>query len=412
MRTHGDFINMNKLGRFCCIAALAIGSWAAEAANSDPIVLIHGFIGWGRDEMFGMKYWGGGFSGDRDLQEVLKANGTPTYTVAVGPVSSVWDRAVETYYEVKGGCVDYGAAHAAKHGHNRYGRCYNALYPQWDATHQVHFVTHSMGGQTARALETLLRDGAQEERAASGDAVAELYKGGKKWTRSITTVSTPHDGTTLATGVQLLGIAEQVVGAAAAVAGLNSSTDVVYDFKLDQWNLRRNSGESFDSYLNRVKSSPIWNGSIKDISLWDLSPDGAKELNQWTKTYSDTYYFSFSTEATYRGLLTGWQYPELSMFLPFQPLAMFMGTYTRNQAGKVALDSSWWQNDGIVNTRSMRAPAGHPWVSYNGTPVKGSWNHMGLWNSWDHFDIQGLFCASCNINPLHIQHANLLKSLD
>ena len=30
--------------------------------------------------------------------------------------------------------------------------------------------------------------------------------------------------------------------AAAAVAGLNSSTDVVYDFKLDQWGLRRNSG--------------------------------------------------------------------------------------------------------------------------------------------------------------------------
>ena len=48
------------------------------------------------------------------------------------------------------------------------------------------------------------------------------------------------------------------------------------------------------------------------------------------------------------------------MFLPFQPLAMFMGTYTRKQADKVMIDSSWWQNDGIVNTRSMRAPAGHP----------------------------------------------------
>lgn len=403
---------MKQLGKLCCIAALSLSSLTSLAANSDPIVLIHGFIGWGRDELFGMKYWGGGFSGDRDLQEVLKANGTPTYTVAVGPVSSVWDRAVETYYELKGGCVDYGAAHAAKHGHNRYGRCYTALFPQWDDSHQVHFVTHSMGGQTARALETLLRDGSQEERAASGADVAELYKGGKKWARSITTISTPHDGTTLATGVQMLGIAEQVVGAAAAVAGLNSSTDVVYDFKLDQWNLRRNSGESFDSYLNRVKSSPIWNGSIKDISLWDLSPDGAKELNQWTKTYSDTYYFSFSTESTYRGWLTGWEYPELTTFLPFQPFALFMGSYTRNEPGKVAINSSWWQNDGIVNTRSMRAPAGHPVNSFNGTPTKGSWNDMGLSSGWDHFDIQGLFCLTCNINPLHIQHANRLKTLN
>ena len=403
---------MNTVGKLCCAAALGLSSLTALAANSDPVVLIHGFIGWGRDEMFGMKYWGGGFSGDRDLQEVLKANGTQTYTVAVGPVSSVWDRAVEAYYQVKGGCVDYGAAHAARHGHARYGRCYTAHHPQWDENHRVHFVTHSMGGQTARALDTLLRDGSQEERAASGANVAELFKGGKKWTRSITTISTPHDGTTLASGVQLLDIAEEVVGAAAAFAGLNSSTDVVYDFKLDQWNLRRNSGESFSSYLGRVKSSPFWTGDQKDVSLWDLSPDGAKELNQWTKTYPDTYYFSFSTEATYRGLLSGWQYPELSMFLPFQPLAMFMGTYTRNQPGKVVIDSSWWQNDGIVNTRSMRAPAGHPWVSFNGTPVKGSWNHIGLWNSWDHFDIQGLFCLTCNINPMHIQHANRLKALN
>ena len=52
------------------------------------------------------------------------------------------------------------------------------------------------------------------------------------------------------------------------------------------------------------------------------------------------------------------------MFLPFQPLAMLMGTYTRNQADKVMIDSSWWQNDGIVNTRSMRAPAGHPSVNF------------------------------------------------
>ena len=50
------------------------------AANSDPIVLIHGFIGWGRDEMFGMKY-GRRFFGSRDLQEVLESHGTETFTV-------------------------------------------------------------------------------------------------------------------------------------------------------------------------------------------------------------------------------------------------------------------------------------------------------------------------------------------
>jgi triacylglycerol lipase len=117
---------MSKFAKYCFLVTLTLSSWLAQAANNDPVVLIHGFIGWGRDEMFGVKYWGGGVSGQRDLQEVLKANGTPTYTVAVGPVSPVWDRAVEAFYQVKGGCVDYGAAHAAKHGHERFGRCYAA----------------------------------------------------------------------------------------------------------------------------------------------------------------------------------------------------------------------------------------------------------------------------------------------
>ena len=29
------------------------------ASNSHPIILMHGFMGWGRDEMAGYYYWGG-----------------------------------------------------------------------------------------------------------------------------------------------------------------------------------------------------------------------------------------------------------------------------------------------------------------------------------------------------------------
>ena len=38
-------------------------------------------------------------------------------TAVVGPFSSNWDRAVELFYQIKGGCVDYGAAHAAANNH-------------------------------------------------------------------------------------------------------------------------------------------------------------------------------------------------------------------------------------------------------------------------------------------------------
>ena len=39
--------------------------------------------------------------------------------------------AVELYYYIKGGTVDYGAAHAAKYGHERYGKTYEGVYKDW-----------------------------------------------------------------------------------------------------------------------------------------------------------------------------------------------------------------------------------------------------------------------------------------
>ena len=76
-----------------------------------PIVLVHGFGGWGREEMAGKFWYWGGFS---DLQAQLNSGAVDgrevrVMTAAVGPFSSVWDRAVELFYQIKGGTVDYGA---------------------------------------------------------------------------------------------------------------------------------------------------------------------------------------------------------------------------------------------------------------------------------------------------------------
>ena len=67
--------------------------------NSCPIVLIHGFLGWGRDEMAGYYYWGGRM----DLESELKNAGFEVYSVSVGPISPGWDRAIEAFYQIKGG---------------------------------------------------------------------------------------------------------------------------------------------------------------------------------------------------------------------------------------------------------------------------------------------------------------------
>ena len=143
-----------------CSFAAKISYAEERQQNNYPIILVNGFAGWGREEMLGVKYWGG----VHDIQEDLKRNGYTVHTAAVGPVSSNWDRACELYAQISGGTVDYGAVHAEKHGHNRFGRTYSGFAPNWSETNKVHLVGHSMGGQTIRTLVQLLKEGSFEEK--------------------------------------------------------------------------------------------------------------------------------------------------------------------------------------------------------------------------------------------------------
>ncbi len=382
----------------CCVmAALLLAvvpghqAHGAEDGNQYPIALLHGFTGWGRDEMFGFKYWGGL---EGDLQEILNQHGYRVYTLAVGPVSSNWDRACEAYAQLVGGTVDYGASHAAQHGHARFGRTYPGLLPELKHGGKVHLVTHSQGGQTARLLVSLLEYGSQAERDYAkqhGLSLSPLFEGNQNFVLSVTTLSTPHDGTTL---VKMVDFTDQFfdlqkgVLALASVASNVPHANQVYDFKLDQWGIRRQPNESFDDFFERLKRSPMWQS--KDTARYDLSLEGAAELNSWVKTSPHTYYLSFATERTYRSLITGNHYPEPGMNPLIATLgAPFLGTY-RNPA--IGVDGSWLENDGVVNTISMTGPKrGSTDVIrvYNGTFQKGVWNDMGKYNI-DHLEIIGI----------------------
>ncbi|SFI80779.1 hypothetical protein [Nitrosomonas sp. Nm34] len=163
--------------------------------------------------MNNFKYWGG----CHDIEGYLQNNGShQVFTATVGLVSSNWDRAVELYYQIKGGCVDYGKARTAQfaiygkkqrlEGPDRKRKCWAAdqdnnpdehppaLYPEWDKDHPIHLISHSQGGQTVRTLIQLLEKGSPY--GNEGDS--PLYTGGKiGWVKSATTISTPHNGTTL-----------------------------------------------------------------------------------------------------------------------------------------------------------------------------------------------------------------------
>lgn len=391
--------------------------------NYYPIVLLHGFMGFGRDEVIGFQYWGG----LNDIQEDLKNHGYETYTVSVGPVSSNWDRACELYAYLKGGRVDYGKVHSEMHGHARYGRTYPGLYPDWGnldcemgdsvdgevysemhrhaQIKKIHLLSHSMGGQTCRTLVQLLEQGSQEEvNGTPADELSPLFQGGKSWVSSVTTISAPHNGTSLYAspiGKQFLEkISKELI-----------AQGVELDFKLEQWNLKREDGESYADYHEHVWNSGLF-GDIKDSGYWDLTPDGAKELNTWVKTQPDVYYFSWATEKTYPDPDTGYHIPKPGINPMNYDSSLFIGWYTRNESRKVPIDSSWWQNDGGTNTNFMDGPtlgSTDKIVNYNGIPQIGKWNYMGLLESCDHFEV--IHSPSRDVTGWFRERADQLGSL-
>jgi len=316
--------------------------------NDYPIVLIHGFLGWGPDEMGGYKYWGG----KDDIADLLRQEGHTVFEVSVGPVSSNWDRAVEAYTQLKGGQVDYGKAHSEKFGliQKPEGKTFVGLYPEWDENHPVHIIGHSMGGQTARVLQYLLASKIYEDQESTIFEKSPLLgQVNLKWIHSITTIATPHNGTTMAELVTNTFPFVQYFVGLAGVVGTR-----FYDFDLEQWNLTRKADESWSSYVSRMRTHPAW--ETKNISSWDASLDGAKAMNNYAVASADIFYFSILTSITEKNADNHFHSPVRSAPLLIRARAKILGTKVGYWQDGTNTDSTWYENDGLVNTCSMAGP--------------------------------------------------------
>ena len=148
-----------------------------------PCIFVHGILGYGDNDKLNSvtPYWGMQYK--EDLMKSLNARGYDCHAASVGPLSSAWDRACELYAQLVGGTVDYGAAHSAAKGHDRYGITYEKpLFEGWSAQKKINLIGHSFGGATTRLFLELLANGSAEEVAAAkaaGTKVSPLFEGGK-----------------------------------------------------------------------------------------------------------------------------------------------------------------------------------------------------------------------------------------
>lgn len=437
------------------VACLFAGAGQAQAAPA-TVIFVHGFMGFCEDEALGYRYWGG----LDDIPAQLRAAypDMATYSVCVGPLSSNYDRAIELFWKIKGGCIDYGATHAATHGHQRYFKnsstarntadarqCPSptaadlknrAVYTAWDEAHPVHIIAHSQGGQTARVLAQLLANG-----GVSPEGDGNLFAGqpvNARWIKSITTIATPNDGTTLVSNItDYVPFVQTLAAGIATFVGANPLlNDFVYDFKLDQWDVPTKSGsENFSDYMYRVlNNNPkkiFTDRNVRDISTFDLSVDGALRTNDWVQDHPDHYYFSFSTRANTNGWISGWAYPrwDANPLIGLFCGPGFMGNFSSSTAP--VIDSSWRDSDCVVPTRAQKAPTlkiGRTAplgtaaaaravvvndISSSGAPQKGAWNWKGLRDSYDHLDITGWTLGWSSTDKLnwYKAHINQLRSL-
>ena len=271
-----------------------------------------------------------------------------------------------------------------------------------------------MGGQTARMLQYLLETELFENDSSTTNEKSDLLGLSRKdWISSITSLATPHDGSTLADILtKTFPFIQYFIGLAGVVG-----TDF-YDFDLSQWNLNRSSEESWANYVHKMRNHNAW--KTTNISSWDLSLDGAAELNGYLNASPDIYYFSFVFSATTKDESTGYHIPNDDVFLLIRSRAKLLGSKIIFKEDGNETDSTWWENDGIVNVRSMKGPTSgengaDPIVQFvaNEPLMQGQWYTFGPINL-DHYQSVGHMLSKEKrekLDSLYINHAELLLSL-
>ncbi len=352
-------------------------------------IFVHGLSGWGSydDANKYMPYWGmrGG-----QLFRLADGKGFLCYAASVAPEGSAWDRACELYAQLAGRRVDYGAAHSAHFGHERFGRDFSQepLIPDWGSGKKLVLLGHSFGGATVRLFSEIMANGSAEERAATDFAdLSPFFLGGQEERiRAVVTLAAPSNGTT----------------------AYDLHTDESFDagaVDISRWD------DFWGDFFSRRKKAEPDGRSADDYAAFDMHIDNARALNERISTLPGTYYFAVPCSATEPGE-DGTQQPIRSIMEPmFRRSSVQMGCYTGATAGGFKVDASWRENDGLVNTVSAMAPSGAPAARYDPKDVTpGVWQVMPTYQG-DHMSLQGGLMKKTDIRPFYLELLEMIDTL-
>lgn len=346
--------------------------------NKYPVVLLHGMFGFGQQQITNnfLPYFG---LYKKDIKKMFNEEmGVHCVAPSMGPFTSAWNRACEIYAQLVGGRVDYGKAHSEKFGCERYGRTYKALLPEWGQKDKdgniikINIIGHSFGGVSGRMLTELLINGSEEERAATDPSdLSPLFQGGHSGlVHSITTLASPHNGMTSVENKQgeVMG---QICRFMSDIVNIMDATPLkkFYDLQLDHYKITPKGLFGFTRAWSDGKIKKYFFEN-KDNIVYDLTRQGAAEVNEKIATQPDIYYFSFRGKRTI-GIL-GKQIPSPKAFPVLNILGYFMGTMVDDVP-----DKSWLANDMVINTVSAEAPLNAPRTKAK--PDQNSYK-PGIWN--------------------------------
>ncbi|MBO5417736.1 MAG: hypothetical protein J6A50_03910 [Clostridia bacterium] len=349
------------------ISLLSVSAFAKETTwddvtkNEYPFVFVHGMGGWGAyEDNAPMPYWGGmNFEGlkmsvgDTNIVDVLNSKGVEVYEASVGPFSSAWDRACELYAQLTGTVVDYGEAHSKAHNHDRYGYSYEGkalMGENWDLETPINIMGHSFGGPTVRLFASLMYYGDEAEVAATGENTSPLFTGGHDVIHSVSTFSSPNDGTPIADFLVDLKLIALIAFAGNLLGCLFGDEVMMWHLRFGHFGLTAKENEEKASF-NIGNIVNFYNSN--DNCGYDMTIDGAKKLNEKIQVVPTAYYYSYTAIATEENIV-GMQKLTTPSLFSFSSLVL--SAYEGKTIDGVEMTKEWAISDGIVPYASAKCP--------------------------------------------------------